>query len=106
MAYLQREEILQALTPRERDVVERIASGLEIREIARELQIGYHTVKMHIQGAKGKLGARNQLEIAILMHGGRPRTMPAPSEHPLRRSERIEREPLWRGQLRFSHSRR
>jgi DNA-binding CsgD family transcriptional regulator len=106
MAYLQREEILQALTPRERDVVERIASGLEIKEIARELRIGYHTVKMHIRSAKGKLGARNQLEIAILMHGGQPRTMPAPGEHPLRRSEHVERDPIWRGQLRFSPSRR
>ena len=76
MPYLQREELLRALTPRERDVVERIALGLEIKEIAHELRIGYQTAKMHIQRAKRKLGARNQVEIAILMHGGRPRAAP------------------------------
>ncbi len=106
MSYLRREEILRALTPRERDVVERIAGGLEIKEIARELRIGYQTVKMHIRGAKGKIGARNQLEIAILMHGGRPRTMPEPHEHPLRRGAESEQGPLWQGRLRLAPQRR
>lgn len=63
---------LASLTPREHDVVERIARGLEIKEIARELGIGYQTVKMHIARARSKLGLRNRLEIAIVMHGGIP----------------------------------
>jgi DNA-binding CsgD family transcriptional regulator len=43
---------------------------LRLKEIAHDLGIGYHTVRMFIRSAKGKLGARNQLEVAILMHGG------------------------------------
>lgn len=60
------------LTKREREVAALIGEGLEIKEIAHELGIGYQTTKMHIRGVKGKLGVRNQLEIAILMHGGGP----------------------------------
>lgn len=104
MSYLQREEILRALTPREQDVVERIALGLEIKEIAHELCIGYQTAKMHIRSAKGKLGVRNQLEIAILMHGGRPHAAPDAHKHPLRRGygRSTEMQPTWRNHLRFT----
>lgn len=102
MAYLDRDEVLRILTPREQDVVERIALGLEIKEIAEELRIGYQTAKMHIARAKGKLGARNQLEIAILMHGGRPQAMPEAHEHPIRFCGGIEMEPVWRGALPYS----
>jgi DNA-binding CsgD family transcriptional regulator len=91
MSYLPKEELLHVLTPREQEVVECIAGGLEIKEIARELQIGYHTTKMHIRSAKGKLGARNQLEIAILLHGGHPQAMPEAAQHPLRRRYRAHR---------------
>lgn len=91
MSYLPKEELLHVLTPREQEVVACIAGGLEIKEIARELQIGYHTTKMHIRSAKGKLGARNQLEIAILFHGGRPQAMPETPEHPLRLHSRPHR---------------
>ncbi len=102
MSYLPKEEILHVLTPREQEVVERIASGLEIKEIAHELQIGYHTAKMHIAHAKRKLGARNQLEIAILLHGGRPQAMPEASEHPLRLCAERASAPTWHGTLRYS----
>ncbi len=102
MSYLEREEILRALTPREQDVAERIAKGLEIKEIAHDLCIGYQTTKMHIRRVKDKLDARNQLEIAILMHGGRPRAAPEASKHPLRRSyDGIEMLPVWRNHLRL-----
>lgn len=99
MAYLSKDEVLRALTPRERDVVERIARGLELKEIARDLGIGYHTVKMHVARAKSKLCARNLVEIAILMHGGQPQTMPALHEHPLRLCRPIEAEPIWQRHL-------
>jgi DNA-binding CsgD family transcriptional regulator len=102
MPYLPKEELLHVLTPREQEVVECIATGLEIKEIAHELQIGYHTTKMHIAHAKRKLGARNQLEIAILLHGGRPQAMPAAHEHPLRLCAEGAAAPPWRGSLRYS----
>lgn len=105
MAYLSREEVMSALTARERDVVDRIGRGLEIKEIARDLEIGSHTVKMHIKRAKSKLYARNQLEIAILLHGGRPQAMPEAHEHPLRLHAQIEMEPAWYGQM-WSQARR
>jgi DNA-binding CsgD family transcriptional regulator len=104
MSYLHRAEILRVLTRREQDVVERVAKGLEIKEIAHDLGIGYQTVKMHIRGAKGKLGARNQLELAILMHGGQPSSMPDAHKHPLHSSGQIDREPAWHSHLRFNVS--
>lgn len=63
------------LTPRETDVAERVADGLEIKEIARELGIQYQTVKMHIRAAKGKMGVRNQIELALTMRGYTPRSL-------------------------------
>lgn len=65
----------QKLSPRERDVAARVAEGLEIKEIASELGIGYHTVKMHIRAAKRKMGVRNQLELALVMVGKTPRSL-------------------------------
>ncbi len=96
MTYLRKDEVMSILTSRERDVVERIALGLEIKEIADELHIGYQTAKMHIARAKSKLGARNQLEIAILLHGGRPQAMPDAHEHPIRMCCGIATRPTWR----------
>lgn len=96
MTYLRKDEVMSILTSRERDVVERIALGLEIKEIADELHIGYQTAKMHIARAKSKLGARNQLEIAILLHGGRPQAMPDAHEHPIRMCCGIATYPTWR----------
>ena len=95
MAYLSKDEVLGVLTPRERDVVERIARGLEIKEIAHDLDIGYQTAKMHIARAKDKLCARNQLEIALVMHGVKPAHMPPAHEHPVRLCRSIEAAPAW-----------
>lgn len=47
------------LTPRERQVVALIASGLANKEVARELSISEVTVKMHRASAKKKLEARS-----------------------------------------------
>jgi len=52
----------EALTSREREVLELIASGLTNREIAQRLRISEHTVKFHISTIYGKLGASTRTE--------------------------------------------
>jgi NarL family two-component system response regulator LiaR len=48
------------LTSRERDVLERIASGRSNRQIAEELFVGEETVKSHCSKIYDKLGAKNR----------------------------------------------
>jgi FixJ family two-component response regulator len=52
------------LTPRERQVVALIASGLTNKEVAGELSISEVTVKMHRASAKKKLDARSAATLA------------------------------------------
>ena len=53
---------LQSLTPRERDVLRRVAAGVSSRDIARELGISYATVRTHIRSLGRKLGVHSKLE--------------------------------------------
>lgn len=50
------------LTPREREVLERIAQGARDREIAAALVLSESTVKKHVQNILRKLHARNRVE--------------------------------------------
>ena len=50
------------LTPREREVLNLMADGLDNYEIAKELGIGYGTVRGHVRGVLEKLGAHSKLE--------------------------------------------
>jgi DNA-binding CsgD family transcriptional regulator len=61
-----------ALTPRERDVLERLATGARTREIARQLEISEPTVKRHLTNLYRKLGVTNRVE-AVAWHLGRGR---------------------------------
>lgn len=45
------------LTPREREVFERIQSGASLRQISRELQVSYSTVKTHARHISEKLSS-------------------------------------------------
>lgn len=49
------------LTPRERDVLECLATGARTREIARELEISEPTVKRHLTNMYRKLGVTNRV---------------------------------------------
>ncbi len=54
--------LIEALTPRERDVLALLADGHGNRAIATELGISEHTVKFHLAAIFGKLGASNRTE--------------------------------------------
>ena len=58
-----REEIVEALTPREIEVLELLAEGLPNKAIAARLRISDQTVKFHIAAISSKLGAANRTDI-------------------------------------------
>ncbi|HSG77319.1 MAG TPA: response regulator [Burkholderiales bacterium] len=69
------------LTPREREILERIADGLSNKMIARALDISDGTVKLHVKAILRKLGMRSRVEAAVAAaeHGlGRRRGVPGP----------------------------
>jgi two-component system, NarL family, response regulator YdfI len=58
-------ELTEALTPREREVLQMLAGGLVNKEIAK-LSISDHTVKFHVASILGKLGASTRTEAVTL----------------------------------------
>ncbi|BDM65737.1 helix-turn-helix transcriptional regulator [Shewanella sp. NFH-SH190041] len=58
-----RQAKLQALTKRERTIVQLVASGARNKEIARQLSISEHTVKAHISSVLRKTQSRNRVEL-------------------------------------------
>ena len=52
----------EALTSREREVLELVSQGLSNKLIARKLQISEHTVKFHISSISTKLGAASRTD--------------------------------------------
>ena len=59
-------ELAEPLTPREREVLQMLASGLVNKEIAAKLAISEHTVKFHVASILGKLGAATRTEAVSL----------------------------------------
>ncbi|HKV25034.1 MAG TPA: response regulator transcription factor [Candidatus Acidoferrum sp.] len=59
-------ELAEPLTPREREVLQMLASGLLNKEIAAKLSISEHTVKFHVASILGKLGASTRTEAVSL----------------------------------------
>jgi two-component system, NarL family, response regulator LiaR len=56
---------LQALSPREREVLDLIARGHSNRQIATELIIGEQTVKTHVRNILAKLDLQDRVQAAI-----------------------------------------
>ncbi|MFL5624381.1 MAG: LuxR C-terminal-related transcriptional regulator [Ktedonobacteraceae bacterium] len=52
----------EALTSREREVLELVSQGLSNKLIARRLQISEHTVKFHVSSISTKLGAASRTD--------------------------------------------
>jgi DNA-binding NarL/FixJ family response regulator len=60
------DELPEPLTPREREVLQMLASGRGNKEIAAHLAISEHTVKFHVASILGKLGAASRTEAVAL----------------------------------------
>jgi DNA-binding CsgD family transcriptional regulator len=64
-------DAVDRLTPRERQVLDLMAGGLDNRAIAAKLRIEYTTVRGHVRSVIEKLGARSRLEaVARAYQGG------------------------------------
>jgi DNA-binding NarL/FixJ family response regulator len=57
---------VEALTPREQDVLHLLAQGLPNKAIAQRLGVTEHTVKFHLNAILGKLGAQSRTEAVVL----------------------------------------
>ena len=56
-------QLVDRLTTRERDVLQLLSEGLDNRDIAARLGIGYGTVRSHLRNLSTKFGAHSKLEI-------------------------------------------
>lgn len=59
-------EATEALTSREREVLQMLAAGLANKEIAARLSISDHTAKFHVAAILGKLGAATRTEAVTI----------------------------------------
>ncbi|MFI8853417.1 helix-turn-helix transcriptional regulator [Streptomyces sp. NPDC053499] len=79
-----RSRALDALTPREREVLGVLAAGEGNRALARRLGIAERTVKAHLTSITRKLGLRSRIEAVILARecagDVRPQGGPRPTE--------------------------
>ena len=64
-------EAVEAVTARERDVLQMLSQGLGNKEIATRLKISEHTVKFHVASILGKLGASTRTEaVSVALRRG------------------------------------
>jgi DNA-binding CsgD family transcriptional regulator len=78
------EDRLSALTPRETEVLRRIAAGQSTKTMAREMSVTTETLRTYVKNVLGKLGAHSRLEAAALAsRGGPPGQAEPEGEHPL-----------------------
>lgn len=59
------ESVLDSLTQREREILSHLAKGSSNKAIARELDISYDTVKLHVRHILAKLNLSSRVEAAV-----------------------------------------
>jgi len=62
----QEDEEKESLTPREKDIAVRVASGKSNKRVAADLGIAESTVKLHLHKAFTKLGVTNRVQLSLL----------------------------------------
>jgi DNA-binding NarL/FixJ family response regulator len=77
------DDLLAALTPRERDVLFHLVGGAGRKEVAERLQLSANTVRTYVHNLMSKLGVHSTLEVVALT---RPRLEALPEMRELRRS--------------------
>ena len=75
---------MAALTPREREVMGLVATGMPNKIIAAELGVSQRTVEAHRARVFRKLSVRNAVELSLLL-AGRFTSRPARPDHGVRR---------------------
>ncbi|HOJ78440.1 MAG TPA: response regulator transcription factor [Bacillota bacterium] len=58
-------ELMERLSPREREILPLVAQGLDNREIGKKLFISEKTAKNYITSIRKKLGLANRTQIAL-----------------------------------------
>ncbi|WP_345986938.1 response regulator transcription factor [Sulfurimonas sp. HSL1-2] len=66
-----RQETLEPLSARERELAEMVALGMSNKEIAQTADIAEQTVKTHLKTVYEKLGVASRLELAIMVNSGK-----------------------------------
>ncbi len=89
------DDLLAALTPRERDVLLLLVQGVGRKEVADRLQLSANTVRTHLHGLMSKFGVHSTLEVVTL---ARPRLAALPDVREprrpvLREAERVPGPP-------------
>lgn len=72
----QAEHALERLSPRQREVAEAVARGASNKEVARTLNITERTVKAHLSTIFELTGARDRMQLALLLNKSRAADMP------------------------------
>jgi DNA-binding NarL/FixJ family response regulator len=62
-----RQDRIQPLTPRERQIALLVCTGLSNKQIAQQLTVTEGTVKVHLHNVYEKLAIRNRTMLALLM---------------------------------------
>lgn len=72
MAQLRSTDPLDALTPREREILAELATGATSSEIAEQFGIAVPTTKRHLANIYRKLGVANRVQASNIYHLGDP----------------------------------
>jgi DNA-binding NarL/FixJ family response regulator len=70
------------LTPREIEIVQKIADGRTNKEVGEHYSIRERTVKHHLTNIFGKVGVSSRLELALLAREHRIQVSPDPADQP------------------------